>query len=336
MALGAPVTWNNRDIWIAPASNPAAVMADSYHLAEDTDYLVTVQPQNASTDAALGVRVRLRLRSWGFNIPDLQPVETGPLGLEVSRYVDIAPNGSTQTIFNWHTPKLAAGEVKHYCLQASLEHPLDINPANNVGQENTNVHATNPGHVMPGETIELIVPLHNPAPEEQRFRFEATIYQIDETPKHILRLQANRGYRRWSLAQRVANVVPTLHPGRLSAAGHHREGGTGRPGPGHYRFSLLAQRPLVAIRTRYIGMEPILKELRGLDVTPPRNMDLLAEGQQLNELIALGARLTVPIRFTITIPTDARPGQLFPLNLLARQANGVFVGGVTILLQVKE
>ncbi len=339
MEQGVPVTWNNPDIWIAPASNPVAILADSYHLAEDTDYLVTVQVHNASTDAAVGVRVRLRFRSWGFNIPDLLPVETDGMGQEVSRYVDVAPMGSTTAVFHWHTPKLAPGESRHYCLLASLEHPLDVNTANNEGQENTNVYAANPGHVVPGEVVDIEVPLHNAERRNQRFRFGAALYAVDEKPTYVLRLRANPGFRRWSLAQRVANVVPTLHPGRLSAArpekGEERKRPR-RPGPGFYRFSFLAQRPLVAIRTRYVGFEPLHERLRGLDVAPPANMTLLAEGRPLPDLLEVGANLTRNVRFRITVPPDARPGALYPVNLIAKTAEGELAGGVTLLLQVKE
>ncbi len=326
MAQGVPVTWNNPDIWIAPRSNPAAVLPDSYHLSEDTDYLVTVRVHNASTDAALGVRVRLRFRSWGFNIPDLLPVETGALGQEISRFVDIAPMGWTQTVFNWHTPRLAPGEVRHYCLQASLEHPLDINTANNVGQENTNVYGANPGYVTPGEAIAVTVPLHNDARRVERFRFDATMYQVDERQRHVLRLRANPGYRRWSLAQRIANIIPTLHPG-----GRVRERRRSR-----YRFSFQAQRPLLAIRTRYTGLEAVRERLRGLDVQPPHKMAIRADGRALTDLVEVGPGATTAVEFTLTIPADARPGALFPLTLVARKANGMLIGGVTLLLQVKE
>lgn len=336
MAQGIPVTWNNPDIWIAPASNPAALMPDSYHLTDDTDYLVTVRVHNASTDAALGVRVRLRHRSWGVNVPDLQPVETDGMGQEVSRFVDVAPMGSSPTVFKWHTQKLALGEVKHYCLQASLEHPLDVNTANNVGQENTNVYAANPGHVAPGELVDVAVPLFNADRTAQVFRFEATMYRVDEVQRHVLRLHANPGYRRWSLAQRVANLIPTMHPRPSASTPREREGLGARAGTGRHRFSLFAQRPLVAVRTRYIGLTPVRDRLRKLDVAPPPTMVIQAAGQPLGERIEVGANLTVPVRVTLTIPMDVQPGALLPINIIAKKANGVLIGGVTLLLQVKE
>lgn len=338
MAQGVPVTWNNPDIWISPVSNPAAVMPDSYHLDEDTDYLVTVQVHNASTDAALGVRVRLRHRSWGINVPDLQPVETDGMGQEVSQFVDVAPMGSGLAVFNWHTQTLAPGEVKHYCLQASLEHPLDVNTANNVGQENTNVYAANPGHVTPGELVDVIVPLFNPQRVAQAFRFDATMYQVNGALKHTLRLHANPGYRRWSLAQRVANIIPTMHPRPPAPPLAGREETVSRPARGRrggFGFSFFAQRRLVAIRTRYVGLASVRDRLRNLDVRPPLAMALQAEGRPFGEPVDVGPNVTALVRVTLTVPQDARPDAFFPINVIARDANGVLAGGVTLLLQVQ-
>src|SRR5262245_22921736 len=39
-AQGIPVTWDNPDIWMAKASDPGTIEPDSYHLEEDTDYIV--------------------------------------------------------------------------------------------------------------------------------------------------------------------------------------------------------------------------------------------------------------------------------------------------------
>lgn len=125
---GIAVTWNNPDIWFAKAVTPDRIESDSYHLQDNTDYIVFVQSHNASTDLALGVKVRLLYRPWSFNSPDLLPVDVDVNGNEVIRYVNIAPMGATITKFNWHTPDLLPGETsKHICLQAHLSHPLDIN-----------------------------------------------------------------------------------------------------------------------------------------------------------------------------------------------------------------
>jgi hypothetical protein len=141
---GLPVTWDNPDIWMAPAASPGSIEPDSYHLTDDTDYLVSVQAHNASTDPAIGVQVRLVYRPWSFNSPDLVPVEVDAFGQEVTRSVDIPAMGAAIAQFTWHTPTLAPGAEAHYCLQAHLAHPLDVNPANNMGQENTQVYSESP------------------------------------------------------------------------------------------------------------------------------------------------------------------------------------------------
>lgn len=133
-AKGLPVTWNNPDIWVARADNPGAIEPDSYHLVEGTDYIVSVRVHNASTDLALGVRVRLNHRKWSFNRPSWNPVETDAKGKEVFRLMNGMPMSSNPTQFYWRTPTLKPGdEVRHFCLQARLFHPMDTNASNNVG-----------------------------------------------------------------------------------------------------------------------------------------------------------------------------------------------------------
>ena len=167
---GLPVTWNNPDIWVAPASDPTAVQQDSYNLEENTDYIVSVRVHNASAvDPAIAVRVRLNYRPWSFNSPDLVPVQVDGLGNEVVRFVDVAPLGSSVTQFHWSTPPIPASQSSaHYCLQASLYHPMDTNTENNLGQENTNVYRTASAMmVSPGDLVTVDVPLVNPRRIEQ-------------------------------------------------------------------------------------------------------------------------------------------------------------------------
>ena len=115
LSQGLPVTWNNPDIWVARADNPGDIEPDSYHLVEDTDYIVSVRANNAGTDAAVGVRVRLNYRQWSFNSPDLTPVETDTAGNEVVRFVHVAPMSSEIATFKWHTPSVPQGQQsKHF------------------------------------------------------------------------------------------------------------------------------------------------------------------------------------------------------------------------------
>ena len=65
-------------------------------------------------------------------------------------------------------------------------------------------------------------------------------------------------------------------------------------------------------------------------------MDVRVEGRPLEDGVELEGRATLDARITLTVPAGARPGETLPVNLVARKANGVFIGGVTLLLQVKE
>ena len=217
-AQGLPVTWNNPDIWLAPAADPNAVEPDSYHLKADTDYIVNVRVHNAATDLALGVQVRMLFRHWSINAPDFAPVQVDALGNEVFRHVDVDPMGANVTQFRWHSPTVPPGEARHYCLQARLWHPMDINPDNNVGQENTNVYAANPGHVDPGEIVKVEIPIHNTTRLAQQFRIQPSLYAIDPKPQQQLALKINRGFARMRLSARIANLMPTLHPKTVDGA----------------------------------------------------------------------------------------------------------------------
>jgi hypothetical protein len=353
-AQGLPVTWNNPDIWLAPASDPNAVEPDSYHLEADTDYIVSVRVHNAATDLALGVQVRMLFRHWSINAPDFVPVQRDTSGNEVFRHVDVDPMGATVTQFHWRTPAVPPGEaVRHYCLQARLWHPMDVNPDNNVGQENTNVYAANPGHVAPGEIVRVEIPLHNPTRVAQRFRFEPSLYEIDARPGHQLTLRTNRGFARMPLSARIANLVPTLHPktvdgqappppppGVLRAAATRLPTGMNllsdierfRLG----RFEIQARRRLKVVKTKYVGFEAVHAAARAQVRPLPPAMAITVDGAPVAGGVALAPGEMRPLQFEIKVPDDALPTARFPLNLLARAADGSLAGGVTLLLEVKE
>lgn len=355
-AQGLPVTWDNPDIWLAPAADPGSIEPDSFHLKADTDYIVNVRVHNAATDLALGVQVRMLFRLWSINAPDFAPVQRDAHGDEVLRHVDVDPMGSTITQFHWHTPAIPQGEeARHYCLQARLWHPMDVNPDNNIGQENTNVYAANPGHVAPGEVVKVEVPLHNPGRAMQRFRIEPTLYAIDPKPSHQLVLRANRGYARMSFAARIANLLPTLHPkpldsdvprpppppdiilraaaprppaleGLLAGIERFRIG----------RFEVQARRRLKVVKTKYVGFEAVRAAAHAQVRPLPPAMAITIDNAPAGDGVALAPGEMRALQFEVKVPDDALPGTQLPLNLLARAADGSLAGGVTLLLQVKE
>lgn len=321
-AQGLPVTWNNPDIWVARADNPSNIEPDSYHLVEDTDYIVSVRAHNASTELAVGVRVRLNYRPWSFNSPDLTPVETDVNGNEVFRFVDIMPMSSIITTFKWHTPKLEQGEQnKHFCIQASLHHPMDINTANNMGQENTNVYSANPGHVVPGEVLKFSVPLYNRSKNARRFKFEAFIYEVNQKDRFTLELKTIRGYVRQSLSRKLANIMPTLHS---------------KQDISRQRFSFLSQQLLKIVKTQYIGYEKIKETILSRNYSLPSGMFITADGQEISKGMEIRADGIKDVQFTVKIPDDTKPGAKLPLNITSFSDDGVLAGGITLLLNVKE
>ena len=330
---GLPVTWNNPDIWVARADDPTNIEPDSYHLIEDTDYIVSVRAHNASTDAAIGVRVRLNYRPWSFNSPDLVPVETDSNGDEVVQFVHIGPiPASAIAQFRWHTPKLDADQAKkHFCLQASVYHPLDTNPDNNMGQENTNVwQSANPGHVAPGQVVQVPVPLFNRAKREEEFRFEALRYAVDREAEVELRLETTKGYARRPNSIRLANSAPSL---QYRTAAGAEVSTNGRRWP---RLRFETQPNLIVAKNRYEGFEPLRDKLLKGDHSLPDGMTVTVDGAALDRGVTLGPGEPREMRVDIQVPPTARVGDTFPITLVARTANGVLVGGVTVILNVDE
>ena len=338
---GVPVTWNNPDIWMAKAATPNVVEPDSYHLKADTDYIVSVQAHNASTDLALGVKVRLLYRPWSFNSPDLLPVDVNANGQEVVRFVNIAGMGSAIAQFKWHTPPVPAGEERHYCLQAHLSHPLDINLENNVGQENTNVHSANPGHVAPGELIQVDVPLLKLGDEAARVIFRADAYAIDAKETVQLQRQTNTGRQRLSLGERIGNVLPTLVPvGRVQPPAPSptsptlRRASAASTRGGRWRLVWGRRLPYVVTRARYTGYETYKKALLARNFDLPPGMEFEATEQPAGPL--LKARATRNVSVQLKVPLQAPSGQQYSINVRAQTESGRLIGGVTFLLNVQN
>jgi hypothetical protein len=313
-AQGIPVTWNNPDIWVAKKVTPNVIEPDSYHLLEKTDYIVFVQAHNASVDLALGVRVRLVYRPWSFNSPEVTPVEVDAAGHEVFRIVNIPPMGSTITTFAWRTPAVGP-ESSHYCLQAILSHPLDINPGNNLGQENTQVYDTD------GQAARIVVPVHNLAREAQRFTITATQYRIEEKETVELRLKYNRGRRPEHLLDRVARLVPSIDANAAPS-----------PETAFVLPGLRWSKARTLVKAKYVGMEPLRDRLRKQDVSLPPGMGIQIDDYDGGVRLDAGeARL---MNITLEPPPDAPDGQQYAINLVVRDQGGWPAGGVTVLLTI--
>jgi hypothetical protein len=254
-------------------------------------------------------------------------VETDASGNEVFHFVNTGPMPAAAIAqFRWHTPSLSPGEVgQHFCLQASLFHPLDVNAANNMGQENTNVWQTT---VRAGQEVPLDIPLFNYARRQQRFRFEAYEYAIEEA-RVELTLKTMRGYRRMSPSTFLASLLPSFHFGFSRAL----DGGLNRsPFPRlHMRF----QPRLVAVKNKYVGLQRIQETMRSRTNRLPQEITITAEGEDLRRGIELQPKTLRTLLFRITVAPTIQP-KVLPLTILARSEDGVLAGGVTIVLQIEE
>ena len=325
LAQGLPVTWNNPDIWLVRADAPGVILPDSYHLDEDTDYIVNIRVHNASaTDPAIGVRVRLNYRPWSFNSPDLTPVETDVNGNEVVRYVNIFPMGSTVTTFNWHTPPVPQGDSsKHYCIQASLFHPMDINTENNLGQENTNVLAREDTQNSSANLLTVDVPLFNLTETAKQFRFRAIRYQIQDEEVE-LKLKSTFGSIRRPLSQRIANFSPKLHT--------HSKGITRFNASGEQvgSFDFQNQSNVKIQKSKYVGFEDLEKRIKGRNYEVPDYIDIRINDQALEREITLAPGDQINLQLKVQ---NNKPNDPAPLTFIAIEENSqTAVGGVTLIV----
>jgi hypothetical protein len=339
---GVSVTWNNPDIWMAKASTPNVIEPDSYHLEENTDYIVNVRCHNASTDLALGVKVRLLYRPWSFNSPELLPVNITADGQEVVRFANIPGMGSAIVQFNWHTPAAPVGEPRHFCLQAHLSHPMDINLENNMGQENTNVHSANPGHVASGEIVDVEVPLFNNGRTEKQFIFKANTYAIDTSKKVPLELRRNTGREPWPLSRKLGSLVPIFRfaqpapnpsdPNPNSST--TTAGRTAAATPTGPRFTFGRKPRRTVTRARYVGHNNYKQLLLEQDFELPAGMLFEIPGIGPTLQLAPAENRNIPVR--IRVPDDAQDGTEYTINVRAEDQDGRLVGGATLLLQVQN
>ena len=162
-SLGLAVTWHNPDIHLERPSEPG-VEVDSNRLDSDTEYVVVARVWNSSTNAA-AVDMPVKLSYLSFGIGTTKTDVT-------SRTVDLSVKGGSAcpafARIPWHTPPIPG----HYCLQVELIWDDDANPANNMGQHNTNVRPLNSPHA------DFTFPVRNEAAERRTLRLEMDTYQL--------------------------------------------------------------------------------------------------------------------------------------------------------------
>jgi hypothetical protein len=130
MSLGLSVTWDNPDIQLFDVAGGFTPVPSSA-LQADTEYEIRATIYNGSTAApAVGMPVEFSFLSFGIGT-----TSTAIGATVVDLPVKGAPGHPATAAVRWRTPATPG----HYCIQVKLVWADDANPANNLGQENTNV-----------------------------------------------------------------------------------------------------------------------------------------------------------------------------------------------------
>jgi hypothetical protein len=217
MSLGLGVTWDNPDIVLLDGGVPVA----DDTVKPDTEYEIAARIWNGSTEApVVGLPVSFSYLSFGVG------TVSHPIGdTKVDLGVKGGPGCPANATMTWRTPTTPG----HYCVQVQFAWPDDLNPANNLGQENLQV-----GTAHSPATFEFA--LRNDTDAPHTYRLEADGYTIPELPpcdqlpatsprdggvRYMLDVQAT--HRReahpvpegWSVT--FAPAEPTLRPGDETA-----------------------------------------------------------------------------------------------------------------------
>jgi hypothetical protein len=137
---GEDPRWNSPDIQLIGKSSGISVASDA--LAVGVTYTIRATIHNDATVDASDTEVTFQWAAWGAGQGTWTPIDTDTITV---------PGGLTGTAEADWTPS-ATG---HVCLLVTLHQPYDSNLNNNLGQENTHVHAVS----SPGE---FTFPIWNP------------------------------------------------------------------------------------------------------------------------------------------------------------------------------
>ena len=164
MSLGLAVTWQNPDIDILQGGVP---VASAYDLTPSTPYTIRARIWNGSTTGVCaGMPVVFSYLSFGVGTVS-HPIGTTAVNLGVKGSA-LCP---AYAEMGWVTPAVPG----HYCVQVSFSWPDDLNPNNNLGQDNTQV-------VKAASPAPFTFTLRNAADVRREFRFEVDTFQLNPPP----------------------------------------------------------------------------------------------------------------------------------------------------------
>jgi hypothetical protein len=164
MSLGLAVSWQNPDIEILQGGVP---VASAFDLLPSTAYIIRARIWNGSTTGVCaGMPVVFSYLSFGVGTVS-RPIGTTSVNLGVKGSA-LCP---AHAEMGWVTPPVPG----HYCIQVSFSWPDDLNPNNNLGQENTQV-------VMAASPAPFKFTLRNSGDVRREYRFEVDTYQLAAPP----------------------------------------------------------------------------------------------------------------------------------------------------------
>lgn len=159
MSLGYAVTWDNPDIEV----QKEGVTVPSHALDPDTDYELVARIWNNSTEAPIvGLPVQFSFLSFGAGVQSHYIGQTA-----VNLGVKGGPNHPAFAKVPWKTP----AQQGHYCVQVGFQWIDDVNPFNNLGQENTDVGKAH-------SPAEFKFQLRNNTRKRQKFDLDVDTYGI--------------------------------------------------------------------------------------------------------------------------------------------------------------
>lgn len=197
MSLGLAVTWDNPDIELKRGGQTVS----SSDVLPDTEYEIVARVWNGSTDAPIvQLPVYFSYLEFGIGMTS-HPIDNG-----LPTHVDLGVKGGVNcpafATKRWRTPR----EPGHYCLQVFLAWLDDVNPLNNLGQENLAIGVAR-------SPAQFTFALRNDGPERRDFRFEVDTYRLPKArPCDEIRTPTAADLRRTAAQPAAFRLVPVLEP----------------------------------------------------------------------------------------------------------------------------
>jgi hypothetical protein len=233
-------------------------------------------------------------------------------------------------VFRWRTPNVVQG---HYCVTVECYHPADREPANNVGQENTDVVR----RAAAGTSPTFVVPFYNRQRDVRSFQMVVDAYEIDNE-RVRLRFEQIRGPNGVAEERKRAILSALRAPERVLADPQRLRRLVERDAMrgSRIRLSPEGRRVRRGIGYRvfgYEGTDVVHRANRAGAFPLPVGWAVTFPGRETVEQgtnVVIPPGSTVNLDVQVDVPPDAGPGEHRRINLTAHDPRGRVVGGVTL------